>query len=106
VLLDGHGNGFFYGEALSKELLGVRVTPSYRSSCSSQVLNGTIRSTVINIWYTALISNSSEDTANQMNICAPLISNSSDEDIQYFAIIRRRLTSIDGLPPLKTCGLA
>jgi hypothetical protein len=37
---------------------------------------------------------------------APLISNSSDEDIRYFAIIRRRLASNDGLPPLKTFGIA
>jgi hypothetical protein len=34
------------------------------------------------------------------------MSNSSDEDIWYFAIIRRRLTSSDALPPLKTCGIA
>jgi hypothetical protein len=37
---------------------------------------------------------------------APLISNSSDEDIRYFAIMRCRLTSNDALPPLKTCGIA
>jgi hypothetical protein len=36
----------------------------------------------------------------------PLISNSSDEDIRYFAIIRRRLTSTDALPPFKTFGIA
>jgi hypothetical protein len=37
---------------------------------------------------------------------APLISNSSDEDSRYFAIIRRSLTSNDGLPPFKACGIA
>jgi hypothetical protein len=37
---------------------------------------------------------------------APLISNSSNEDVWYFAIIRRRLNSNDALPSLKTCGIA
>jgi hypothetical protein len=37
---------------------------------------------------------------------AYVISNSSYEDSRYFAIIRRRLTSNDGLPLLKTCGIA
>jgi hypothetical protein len=37
---------------------------------------------------------------------APLISNSSDEYILYFAIIRRHFASNDSLPPLKTCGIA
>jgi hypothetical protein len=37
---------------------------------------------------------------------APLISNSSIQDIRYFVIIRFRLTSNDGLPPLNTCGIA
>jgi hypothetical protein len=37
---------------------------------------------------------------------SPLTSNSSDEDIRYFAIIRGRLTSNDVLPPLKMCGIA
>jgi hypothetical protein len=37
---------------------------------------------------------------------APLISNSSDEDSRYVAIIRRRLTSDDALPRFKMCGFA
>jgi hypothetical protein len=36
----------------------------------------------------------------------PHISNSSDEDTGYVAIIRCRLTLNDGLPPLKTWRIA
>jgi hypothetical protein len=46
------------------------------------------------------------DARKNLRKHAPLISIASDEDIWYFAIIRRRLTSTDALPPLKTCGIA
>jgi hypothetical protein len=37
---------------------------------------------------------------------APLMSNVSNQNTRCFAIIRRRLTSNDALPPLKACEIA
>jgi hypothetical protein len=52
-----------------------------------------------------VVSSSSKYTEH-LRKHTPLISNASDEDSWYVAIIRRRLTSNDVLPPLETCGSA
>jgi hypothetical protein len=46
------------------------------------------------------------NTLHNIRTHAPLISNSSDDDIWYFALVRRRLVANDGLPPLRPCGMS
>jgi hypothetical protein len=46
------------------------------------------------------------NTRQHLRKHAPLMSTSSAEDRRFVAIIRRRLTLNDALPPLKTCGIA